>query len=108
MPTRTPRPAATDSAVAPQGALPTSASARPVAYTTTLGARFESLVFIGAGLIDGTGNAADTEITGNDVANRLTGLDGQDILSGGATARARCGAAGARIRSTATVLADTR
>jgi len=49
----------------------------------TLGAEVESLSLVGAGPIDGTGNAGGNFITGNGFANILSGLDGNDRLEGG-------------------------
>ncbi|MBL8713128.1 MAG: type I secretion C-terminal target domain-containing protein [Alphaproteobacteria bacterium] len=52
--------------------------------TFTLGANFENLVLTGAGVIDGTGNAADNTLTGNTANNTLNGMAGADIMIGGA------------------------
>ena len=51
----------------------------------TLGVNFEALV-LGAGAVNGTGNATHNIIEGNDAANQLIGGAGNDILSGGAGA----------------------
>ncbi len=50
--------------------------------THTLGNGIEHLTLTGAGLIDGTGNGNNNNITGNSAANTLRGLGGNDILSG--------------------------
>jgi Ca2+-binding RTX toxin-like protein len=49
----------------------------------TLGVNFEVLV-LGAGAVNGTGNASHNIIEGNDAANQLIGGAGNDILFGGA------------------------
>jgi serralysin len=54
----------------------------------------EQLKLTGAGLIDGSGNAAANRITGNNRPNLLTGGDGQDTLSGGGGADTLSGGAG--------------
>jgi Ca2+-binding RTX toxin-like protein len=48
----------------------------------TLGANQENLTLIGAGAVNGTGNALDNVITGNGAANTLIGGDGNDLLNG--------------------------
>lgn len=48
----------------------------------TLAADVEHLALIGAGAINGTGNAADNELTGNVGPNMLLGLAGADTLRG--------------------------
>ncbi len=59
-----------------------------------LGDNLENLVLTGAGLIDGTGNAANNRLNGNDVANALRGLAGNDTLEGGLGADTLEGGAG--------------
>lgn len=49
----------------------------------TLGARMESLAFIGSGPFAGTGNVGRNEIAGGAGADTLSGLGGGDILRGG-------------------------
>ena len=53
------------------------------AVSYTLGANIENLVLIGAGAINGTGNALNNTLTGNAAANILSGLAGNDSLNGG-------------------------
>ena len=53
------------------------------AVTYTLGANIENLTLIGAGIINGTGNALNNTLTGNAAANILSGLAGNDVLNGG-------------------------
>ena len=52
----------------------------PVSYT--LSANVENLHLIGTGVIGGTGNALDNDLTGNSASNTLTGLLGNDKLDG--------------------------
>lgn len=54
------------------------------AYVTyTLGSGVENLSLVGAGTINGTGNALGNAIYGNDAANVLQGLGGNDHLEAG-------------------------
>lgn len=48
-----------------------------------LGAALENLTLVGAGAVNGTGNAANNVIVGNDGANILDGAAGADTLAGG-------------------------
>jgi Ca2+-binding RTX toxin-like protein len=48
-----------------------------------LGANVENLVLLGAGNLNGTGNAAANQITGNGGVNRIAGGLGNDTLTGG-------------------------
>jgi Ca2+-binding RTX toxin-like protein len=50
--------------------------------TRTLGNNFEHLFLVGAGAVNGTGNALANWLKGNDAVNSLTGNDGNDTLSG--------------------------
>lgn len=50
--------------------------------TYTLSANVENLRLIGTGVIDGTGNELDNELTGNSTSNRLIGMSGDDKLDG--------------------------
>ena len=52
----------------------------------TLGANVENLALVGAGAINGTGNALANTITGNAAGNLLRGGGGRDSLKGGAGA----------------------
>lgn len=54
-----------------------------VSQSATLGAGAANLHLLGAGAIDGTGNAAANLITGGAGANRLDGGAGNDTLKGG-------------------------
>jgi len=49
----------------------------------TLGARMESLAFLGTGAFAGTGNAGRNEMAGGAGADTLSGLGGSDLLRGG-------------------------
>jgi Ca2+-binding RTX toxin-like protein len=49
----------------------------------TLGANLESLVLLGKGRVNGTGNADENHLTGNNAANQLLGLSGRDFIYGG-------------------------
>jgi len=49
----------------------------------TLGANIENLVLIGAGAVNGIGNALGNLLVGNAAANQLNGLTGNDTLQGG-------------------------
>ncbi len=54
------------------------------AFSYTLGAEIESLVLLGTGALNGTGNAGDNTITGTSGINTLNGGAGADTLIGGA------------------------
>ena len=60
----------------------------------TLGTNTENLALIGAGVINGSGNALANVLRGNDAANTLSGLGGNDTLFGGAGADTLLGGAG--------------
>ncbi len=60
----------------------------------TLGANTENLALMGAGAINGAGNALANVLLGNDAANSLSGLGGNDTLFGGAGADTLSGGAG--------------
>ena len=49
----------------------------------TLGANLENLVLTGSAAIDGTGNAANNQLTGNGNDNVLDGRAGADAMAGG-------------------------
>jgi len=49
----------------------------------TLGSNVEDLKIIGAGAVNGTGNALANTLVGNAAANQLNGLTGNDTLQGG-------------------------
>ena len=52
--------------------------------TFTLGGNTENLtLLVGAGALNGTGNALNNTLTGNDAANTLLGMGGNDTLDGG-------------------------
>jgi Ca2+-binding RTX toxin-like protein len=53
------------------------------AITRSLPANVENLTLIGAGAINGTGNAGNNTITGNSGSNILDGGSGADMMSGG-------------------------
>lgn len=53
------------------------------AFSYTLGANLENLVFLGDEAIDGTGNGLANALTGNAANNSLDGGLGNDLLSGG-------------------------
>ncbi len=55
-----------------------------VSHHATLGAGASNLMLLGAGAINGTGNAGNNEISGGSGANRLSGGAGDDVLRGGA------------------------
>ena len=50
--------------------------------TFTLGVNIETLILVGTGAINGTGNAQANNLIGNGAANTLTGGDGGDGLTG--------------------------
>ena len=50
---------------------------------STFSPHVENLLLVGAGALNGTGNALGNIITGNTGANVLQGMDGHDTLSGG-------------------------
>ena len=52
--------------------------------TFTLAANVENLVLGGTGVLSGTGNDLDNQITGNSAANTLDGKAGNDTMTGGA------------------------
>ena len=60
----------------------------------TLGANTENLALMGAGAINGAGNALANVLLGNDAANSLSGLGGNDTLDGGDGADTLLGGAG--------------
>jgi Ca2+-binding RTX toxin-like protein len=62
--------------------------------TFTLGANVESVVLIGSGIVNATGNALDNIITGNAWANVLNADAGNDTLNGAAGADIMAGGLG--------------
>ncbi len=49
----------------------------------TLGEHLENLSLVGAGAVDGRGNALNNTLSGNDAANLLDGAAGADLMIGG-------------------------
>ena len=63
-------------------------------FSYTLGANVENLTLLGAGAINGTGNALANILIGNAAANQLNGGDGSDQLDGAAGADTMTGGLG--------------